>query len=44
MKKCKCKPCNQKIKQVKVAIPKGYNWYRTDKIGNKLVITFVEII
>lgn len=44
MKKCPCKPCNPKHKTVKIVIPIGFNWLKTDKVGRKLTITFVEII
>jgi hypothetical protein len=43
-KRCQCKACNPKIKQVFVKIPKGYNWTKTTNDGEKLLITFIEII
>ena len=42
-RKCKCRPCNPKRKVVRVKIPKGYNWTKSDNTGKQIIIEFVEI-
>ena len=43
MEKCKCKSCNRKEIHKKIKIPKGYNWYQSDRKGNFIIIKFVEV-